>query len=81
MVKKSVIICVNQWPKVVFPCFPGSTQAKNKKMKSKANLTSAEFTLTREMNRGYNNLHQNDHKKANPIQTQSKANFMERPNY
>ena len=70
----NICFCSSLWPKTVFPRFPSETQTEIKNMRSKANLTIAEFTLTREMNEGYNNLHQNDHKKAKPIQTQSKPN-------
>ena len=47
---------------------------KNLYMQSKPNFKNSRQTLTRETKGTYINLRRNDHKKANPIQTQSKPN-------
>ena len=60
-------------PVAVIPCVMSETQAKIKKMKSKANFKNSTSTLTREMKGTYRNLPQKPTKKANPIQSQSKA--------
>ena len=82
VVRKSVSICANLWPKAVSPRLSGETQTKNEKMKSKPNFkiaTSHQISVFCTINPNFQAPHVSKgiKSKANPkpIQTQYKANI------
>ena len=81
VVRKSVSICANLWPKAVSPRLSGETQTKNEKMKSKPNFkiaTSHQISVFCTINPNFQAPHVSKRIKSKPNtkpkQSQSKPN-------